>query len=156
MEKEKYISVSQYAQIKGISKQAVYKQLNNKLKPFLIVVDSKKCLKIEVLNEVEQQKLNQVEQPIEQPFNNSIQPFFEKQLEEKDKVIESLLRQIENLNEQNGKLTELLNNSQYLLAAEQQKYIEQGQQQPPQDTEQTDTKQKKGFFARLIHKRNIS
>ena len=154
MNEKKYITVSQYAKIKGISNQAVYKQLNNKLKEFVILVDNKKCLKIEVLNEVEQARLKEVEQPIEQQFNNHFQPFFEKQIEEKDKTIESLLKQIEQLQIQNGRLTDTINNFQYLLAAEQKIYIEQGQ--PPQDTkeEQKPTKEKKGFFARLIHKAN--
>lgn len=162
IEKE-YISVSQYAEAKGISKQAVYKQLNNKLKPFLKVVDGKKCLDISVLTEVEQQGLNEVEQQfnqVEQPLNNPFQPLFEKELEEKNKTIESLLRQIDTLQEQNGrlqeqngKLTELLSNSQYLLAAEQKKFIEPPQ---PQETESTETETKKGFFARLKRKRNKS
>jgi DNA-binding protein Fis len=155
IEKE-YISVSQYAEAKGISKQAVYKQLNNKLKPFLKVVDGKKCLDISVLTEVEQPKVNQVEQPfnqVEQPLNNQVESLFAKQIEEKDKTIQSLLRQVENLQEQNGRLTELLHNSQYLLAAEQKKFIEPPQ---PQETETTETETKKGFFARLKQKRNKS
>ena len=112
-----YITISQYAEIKGISKQAAYKKLNNQLKDSLILIDNKKCLKIEVLDEVERQELNRVEQPlnrVEQPLNNQFQPLFEKELEEKNKTIDSLLRQIENLQEQNSRLTELLGNSQYL------------------------------------------
>ena len=42
MNEKEYITVSEYAEIKGISQQAVYKQLKNKLKPFLIMVESKK------------------------------------------------------------------------------------------------------------------
>lgn len=153
-----YITVSQYAKVKGITKQAVYKQLNNHLKDSLIMVDNKKCIKIEALNEVEKQQLNQVEQPfneVEQPFNNHFQPLFEKELEEKNKTIESLLRQIESLQEQNGKLTELLSNSQYLLAAEQKKALELTQ---PQETKQEtieitpsaeSKEEKKGFLWRL-------
>lgn len=154
--KKEYISVSEYAKIKGVSKQAVYKQLNNKLKPFVEMVDGKKCLKIKVLEEVEQPKVNQVEQPfnqVEQPLNNQVESLFAKQIEEKDKTIQSLLRQVENLQEQNGRLTELLHNSQYLLAAEQKKFIEPPQ---PQETESTETETKKGFFARLKQKRNKS
>lgn len=157
--KKDYITVSQYAEIKGISKQAVYKQLNNKLNNFVKLVDGKKCLDISVLTEVEQEKVNQVEQPfnqVEQQFNNPFQPLFEKQIEEKDKTIQSLLRQVENLQEQNSRLTELLHNSQYLLAAEQRKALET-EKQPPQDMEeqpQETRAEKKGFFARLRHRAN--
>ena len=75
-----YISVSQYAEIKGISKQAVYKQLNGKLKEFLIVVDNQKFIDLNALNEVEKERLNNIEQPVEQQFNNSFQLFFENPL----------------------------------------------------------------------------
>ena len=158
-----YITVSKYAEIKGISKQAVYKQFKNKLKDSLIMVDNKKCIKIEALKEVEKESLNQVEQPLnqfEQPFNNQIQPLFEKELEEKNKVIESLLRQIDTLQEQNSRLTELLSNSQYLLAAEQKKTLEPPQpqetkQEPIEITPSAEPKEEnKGFFWRLRQKRN--
>lgn len=121
---DNYITISQYAEIKGISKQAVYKQLNTKLQPFLIEVENKKFLKIEVLTAEEREKLNEVEQPNEQPFNNQFQPFLQAQIEEKDKLIQNLLKQIESLQEQNTKLTDLLQNSQILLATEKQLYLE--------------------------------
>lgn len=160
MKDKNYISVSEYAALKGISKQAVYKQLNNKLKNFLIEVDGKKFLDLSVLTEEERKKVEAVEQPqnqqfdnqfqpVEQPKENQIQPLLESQLAEKDKTIESLLRQIENLQLQNSKLTdmngqlaELLKNSQVLLAAEkQQQLIEQKQatETAPENGEQTET-----------------
>ena len=153
-----YITISQYAEIKGISKQAVYKKLNNQLKGSLILVENKKCLKIEVLSEDEVKSLNQVEQPlnqVEQQFNNPLQPLLEKELEEKNNTIKSLLKQIENLQAQNSKLTELLGNSQYLLAAEQKIALEPTQ--PPQEikeepieiTPSAEPKEKKGLFWRL-------
>ena len=134
MEKN-FISVSEYATIKGISKQAVYKQLNNKLKEFVVMVENKKLLDIAVLTAEE---LNQVEQLLNQPLNQVEQPadnhlllLLEKQIEEKDNTIKSLLAQIESLQEQNGKLTDLLNNSQILLGMEKkQQLLEQDNQKP--------------------------
>ena len=131
----KFISVSEYAKIKGISKQAVYKQLNNKLKKFVVMVENKKLLDIAVLTAEE---LNQVEQLLNQPLNQVEQPadnhlllLLEKQIEEKDNTIKSLLAQIESLQEQNGKLTDLLNNSQILLGMEKkQQLLEQDNQKP--------------------------
>lgn len=131
----KFISVSEYATIKGISKQAVYKQLNNKLKEFVVMVENKKLLDIAVLTAEE---LNQVEQLLNQPLNQVEQPadnhlllLLEKQIEEKDNTIKSLLAQIQSLQEQNGKLTDLLNNSQILLGMEKkQQLLEQDNQKP--------------------------
>ena len=143
MSDKKYISVSEYAEIKGITKQAVYKQLNNKLKPFLIVVENKKFIDLSALTEEERERFNNGLTTEEQPLNNQIQPFLESQIQEKDKIIESLLRQVENLQEQNSKLTDLLHNSQVLLAAEKKLYIEQGTAAAPDAVE---VKEKKGFF----------
>ena len=141
---ENYISVSQYAEIKGISKQAVYKQLNGKLKEFLIVVDKQKFIDLKALNEVEKEKLNNIEQPVEQQLNNSFQLFFEKQIEEKDKQIESLLKHIDTLQEQNTTLTELLKNSQLLLAVEKKVLLDE----PIEHQEQ----KKRSLFSRLKRK----
>ena len=157
-----YISVSQYAEIKGISKQAVYKQLNGKLKEFLIVVDKQKFIDLKALNEVEKEKLNNIEQPVEQQLNNSFQLFFEKQIEEKDKQIESLLKHIDTLQEQNTTLTQLLRNSQVLLAVEKKVLLDDTLQEdfikdePP--IKEEDQKQKKKsllcFKYRNFHRRN--
>lgn len=160
MEDKRLLSVAEYAARKGISKQAVYKQLNNKLKEFVVVVDSQKYIDIAALGlEVEQQieqHSTQDEQPIEQPKS----PFWERQIEEKDKQIESLLRQIESLQQQNSKLTDLLQNSQVLLAAEKQLQIAQAtNEQPPatdeeiiQPPQEETPPPKQGFFRRLFKK----
>ena len=157
MSEKEYISISDYAALKGISKQAVYKQLNNRLKDFLIVVESKKYIKITALNEVEQSRLNEVEQPFEQPLNNPLQPFLQSQIEEKDKLIESLFKQIEvlqeknnsltdTIQEQNNRLTDLLYNNQVLLAAEKKMFL------PNKTNQEEQTDKKKSFLKRLFSK----
>lgn len=142
MNNREYISISEYAEVKGLTKQAVYKQLDKKLKPFLIIVEGKKHLKIEVLSETEREKLKFFEQQVvknsnnfEQQLNNDFQRIFEEQLAKKDEVIETLLRQVESLTEQNRTLTEqgkaisdLLKSTQILLLAERKDfYIEDGE-----------------------------
>ena len=46
---EELLSVSDFSKKLNISVQAVYKQLNGKLKPYLIVVNGKKMLQIQAL-----------------------------------------------------------------------------------------------------------
>jgi hypothetical protein len=155
-----YISVSQYAEIKGISKQAVYKQLNGKLKEFLIVVDSQKFIDLKALSEKEKERLNNVEQQVEQQFNNSFQLFFEKQIEEKDKQIQSLLNQIDTLQEQNTTLTQLLRNSQVLLAVEKKVLLDDTLQEDfikeePPTKEEEDQKQKKKGLLNIFKRKGV-
>ena len=156
MQEQEYITISQYAKIKGISTQAVYKQLQKSLQPFVVMVANKKHLDLSVLSDTERESLREIDNPCNQPIDNQnqpidnhLQPLLEKQIEllqnqlaEKDKQIESLLQQISGLQEQNSNLTELLRNSQVLLLTEQKKYIEQ---ENPQ-------KEKKGIFGFLKKK----
>lgn len=146
---KEYLTIAEYAEIRGISKQAVYKQLNNKLKDYVEIVENKKCLKISILEESIQPHSTKVEQPI-QPVSTEaeqpIQPVWEAQLKEKDKTIDSLLRQIEALQKQNDRLTDLLQNSQMLLAVEKQQLISAQEAKTEDTAEPIQQKPKKKLF----------
>ena len=145
MDKKEFISISEYAEIKGISKQAVYKQLNTKLKKYSIEVDGKKYLSIVALEENEFNSVEQNESTFNQQFNSDFQLILEEQLAKKDEQIESLMRQIENLQEQNKTLSDLLRNSQVLLVAEKKNFlIENGE---------IKEKEKRGIFG-IFRKRD--
>lgn len=151
-ETKKYITVAEYAEMFGISTQAVYKRMKKQLQPFVVVVGKVKHIDISALQFEElppqpatEQPCNQPNQPTNQPRNQPLQPLLEQELAEKNKQIESLLRQIDVLTQQNSNLTELLRNSQVLLAAEKKILIEQ-----PQSQEQP---KKKGIFSRLFGKK---
>lgn len=156
MENKEYYTIAEYATIKGISKQAVYQQLNKKLQSFLVVIDGKKYIsaaafgddKPKVEQAVEQEKVK-FEQGVEQGLD-----FLQSQICEKDKQIESLLRQIESLQQQNTTLTDLLRNSQVLLAAEKKILIGQGESQEQEEI--TAEKVKQGFFKRIFGRKKAA
>lgn len=188
MDEKQYLTVAEYAELAGITTQAVYKKLKTQLKPYVVVVSRRKCIDISALKaqEAEEQTIkeqlfnqpnqpfqptNQHEQPTSQPFqpsnqptfqpssqpNQPFQPIWEKQLEEKDKQIESLLRQIESLQAQNSNLTELLRNSQVLLAAEKKLMLEQADGAPEKEEVEEEAKEEvkesKGILNRLFGRR---
>ena len=150
MSKE-YITVAEYAEIRGISKQTVYNQLKKDLKDYLIVVEGKKCIKTEAFN-LFQSNLNQKFETNFQDFQpkfETVETILKAQIEDKDRLIERLLEQADTLQAQNadlieqiGKLTEIINHSQVLLAVEKNHYIEQ----------ETQKKEKKGIL-RLFRKK---
>lgn len=146
MEKKQLLSVSEYAEIKGISKQAVYKQLNNKLKNFVVEVENQKYIDRAVLSEEENTqnlpKFNNQKLKVEQHFNNQIQPLLEQQIKEKDRQIENLFKQIEQKDKQIETLQELLSQSQKLQAMDRQIMLEERNQ-----------KQKKKGLLKLFTKR---
>jgi hypothetical protein len=148
---KEYFTVAEYAEIKGISKQTVYNQLKKDLKDYLIVIEGKKCIKSDVFNQVQSSSNPKIETDFQdfQPKFETVETILKAQIEDKDRLIERLLEQADtlqaqnaNLTEQIGKLTELLNNSQVLLAVEKNRYIEQ----------ETQKKEKKGIF-RLFRKK---
>ena len=146
MEKKQLLSVSEYAEIKGISKQAVYKQLNNKLKNFVVEVENQKYIDRAVLSEEENTqnlpKFNNQKLKVEQQFNNQIQPLLEQQIKEKDRQIENLFKQIEQKDKQIETLQELLSQSQKLQAMDRPIMLEERNQ-----------KQKKKGLLKLFKKR---
>ena len=153
MSNENYLTVAEYAAAKHITKQAVYKQLNKGLKQFLVVVDGQKFIDKAALGDSVETELNKGEQPFEQPLNNQIQPFLQAQIEEKDRTIERLLRQIESLSQQNERLTDLLHNSQVLLAAEKQQQLITAQtDSEEQPTEPQEEKKRNSIFSFLKRK----
>ncbi len=140
MEKQ-YFTISEFAKIVGISKQAIYQRLNTSLKDFVKVEQGKKYIDrkgfavfgiTELEQEVEQDikgDSSKVEQGIETAF-------LLKQIEEKDKQIEFLQCEVE-------RLTNLLEREQVLLLNEQQTRI-----LLPEETET-----KRGFFKKLFGKK---
>lgn len=138
MSKSNLLTVQEFADAAGISKQAVYKALNNKLKPFVQLVDGKKMLKNQALCEVYG---IEVEQPNNATLNNSSQSFevliamLQKELDAKNEQIEALQRQNEQLTTALEHTTSSLQAAQALHAGTLQQQLEA-------------PKQKKGWFGR--------
>lgn len=125
MEKEFY-TVKEYAEIKGISVQAVYKKLNGTLKPFVEVVEGRKVLKREVLEEAPSTNSTNVKFNVEQPFstegltsssldaeilrinrrNEELIDDLRAQLKEKDAQIKEMNEKVVSLFETNQRLLE--------------------------------------------------
>lgn len=98
-----YLSIKEFSAAVGISQQAVYKQLNNKLKPYLKIVDNKKMLDksaLELFNK--QQENNQVEQ----------------------QLINILQTELNKKNEQIEKLQQALDQAQKLHIIDKQRILE--------------------------------
>ncbi|MFV0391149.1 MAG: hypothetical protein ACK5KP_04580 [Paludibacteraceae bacterium] len=94
-----YISVSEFAKRANVSKQSVYKRLNNKLTKYVKLIDGKKMLNIQGLKLYEQ---------AEKKSTN-------------EQFIEQLLSQVNYLKNQNNRLSDMLENEQKLHAMTQSK-----------------------------------
>lgn len=96
IEADEYISVSDFADRAGYSKQAVYQQLNKRLKPYVKVIDGKKAINSKALREVygkEIQPENQsVVKEVDQELNKELIDLLKTQIEEKDQQIKELHR----------------------------------------------------------------
>ena len=70
MNNEKLLTIQEFAELAGVSKQTVYKQLNNRLNPYCQLVDNRKMLKSSALLEIYGVSVEQPSQPKVDSFVN--------------------------------------------------------------------------------------
>lgn len=107
-----YISVKEYAQLKGVSPQSVYKQLSTKLATYVVMVENRKMLKKEVLETLNlkgvEKELNQVDNQVDNSVDNQVEKlstsFNSEELirinQRNEKIIDELRAQIEEKDKQ--------------------------------------------------------
>jgi AcrR family transcriptional regulator len=101
VESVEYITVAEFAEKAGVSKQAVYQRLNKKLKPYVKMVDGAKMLNTKALEEVYGQSVEQgVEQELEQENQENSK--------ENQDIIKALLEQLKTKDIQISELNERL------------------------------------------------
>ena len=148
MKKDKYISIADFAKQAGVSKQAVYSRLKSQdLNKFIKLENGKKLINtkaLELFNKSSSQSsFNQVEQGLESTERE---------------YIESLKKQIEELQRDKQELYRLLDQQQQ-LTAQANATIKQLQLQAPKEEasviqQEKQEQKKQGFFARLFSRDN--
>lgn len=151
MKKDRYISIADFAKEAGVSKQAVYSRLKSQdLNKFIKLENGKKLINtkaLELFNKSSSQS----------SFNQQVEQGLESTERE---YIESLKKQIEELQRDKQELYRLLDQQQQLTAQanatikklqapkEETSIIQQEQQQERQE------QKKQGFFARIFSRDN--
>lgn len=156
---DEWITVKEFADRAGISVQAVYKQLNKKLKPYLTVMNGTKMLNIKALEEVYGKTEQQETQPVKQEMNEKLLNQLIAQLEEKDRQINELHRLLASKDMQ---LTECLHTVQMLEDRQNTEQQEEQKEQAvepdrtedeeikPVSTESTEKNEKKTWWKRFF------
>ena len=127
MDKE-YLTIKEYAEIKGISAQAVYKKLNGTLQPFVELVEGRKMLKRSVLEDDDSTPSLKNFQPFSTDGStvekggcpsSSTQDEITRINRRNEELIDDLRNEIKSKDEQikqmNGKLVSLFETNQRLL-----------------------------------------
>lgn len=126
IEGEEYLTVSEFSERCGTSKQAVYSRLNKSLKPYLKMEDGVKKISTRALYELygfeRDTGAQQERKSVEQGLNNQLIDLLNKQLIQKDRQIENLEQLLFNMNAQ---LTESQHRIQALMdkSQEEQKSV---------------------------------
>lgn len=98
LDQNEYIGISEFAKRVNVSKQAVYQQLNKKLKAYLIVENGTKKLNTRAILEVYGKTENQENsKEVGQDLTKALIDSLTKQLTEKDKQLNEKDRQISEL-----------------------------------------------------------
>lgn len=148
IEADEYMSVAEFADRAGCSKQAVYQQLNKKLKPYVKVIDGKKTINSKALREVygkEIQPENQsVVKEVDQGLNKELIAELRDQLVKKDQEIEKLLRMLEREQAQ----VAIAQSQIQQLQDKQHQETEEKKEEP--ETDQQVEQEKKSWFRRFF------
>ena len=117
--KKEFYTVAEFAELCGVSKQAVYKRLNNSLKEFTRVENGQKVIAAAAFPLFKGQEVKQPNnQQVDDVEQQGLIPFFQKQIEEKDRLIESLHNDLSIANKRiadmSMELAELMKQSQEL------------------------------------------
>ncbi len=119
MNEKELLTITEYAQERGVSTQTIYQQIKKGLKKYVVVVEGKKYIHRKALEENgatnSQPTRNQVANQVAQPDIT----FYQQQIEEKDKQINALMEQLQSAQNQNSTLTDLLKREQDLRMAQQ-------------------------------------
>ena len=142
-----FISISDYAKVKGISKQAVYRKLETSLKGYFHTINGKKCLSSDCLSPIEKENLHFIEQQLKVKNRTMVSGINDLRAEnEKLKTentillnrVESLTNQIEELKRQYQEVQ----NNMFDLSMKMSEIAMES------------LKRKEGFFKRLFLPRN--
>lgn len=148
------ITVSQFAKMRGVSAQSVYKRLSTTLQPYVIIENGKKYVSILALSIPERETLttvvNEEKQPLSTSFNPAGEEFLKEQIREKDEQIKTLFKQIDEANARNNELLRLLEQSQIIFHTEQKKQLAQPTEEKQEDIQPTE--KKTSLFSRIFHK----
>ena len=136
VDNEVYISVNEFSQLVGLSRQTVYKRMRQDLSPFVKVVDKRKMLSEQALRLFEVDKVvNQsVNHGLQEEINQQVKWFTElsrqvdtltRQLEIKDKQIEDLNARLADAQSMAQANAVLASQAQQLQAIETQERQEQ-------------------------------
>ena len=130
MDQKEYLTIKEFADIAGVSKQAVYQRLTGTLKPYVNIKDGVKYLNIRALelykgdDAVKKLKKNNQEE------SNSVQV---------DSMVELLKRELDQKNKQIDELHKLLEQSQVNLSQAQYRLqlIEDQRNEEPEEKKES-------------------
>ena len=132
IDKTNYLKISDFATKAGVSRQTIYNDLTGKLTDFLKVIDGIKMLDIQALSLYGVKDTVKLDSQFTVKFDNDLTAFLQRQIEEKDKQIESLYKLLdkekeavkekdnqiqeyaEHIREQEKRLADLLEQAQQL------------------------------------------
>lgn len=105
------LNITEFAKAAGKSRQAIYKQVDKKLSPYVSTIDNQKYIDIRALKEIYNIKVDSKETTKGKPIDNQ---------ETTEKLIEMLQKELDQKDKQIAELQKSLDKSQQLIDQEQQ------------------------------------
>ena len=130
MDQKEYLTIKEFADIAGVSKQAVYQRLTGTLKPYVSVKDGVKYLNIRAL------ELYKGDDAVKKLKKNNQE---ESNIVQVDSMVELLKRELDEKNKQIDELHKLLEQSQVNLSQAQYRLqlIEDQRNEEPEEKKES-------------------
>jgi DNA-binding transcriptional MerR regulator len=150
------LTIAEFAELAGVSRQSIYKQMSTRLSKYCKLIDNRKMIEYRALSEVFGVSVEQPSQPKnDNSVNLDVNPSepFEEIIEMLRNELEVKNRQITTLQEQNIQLTETIAKMSDSLQAAQALHAGTIQQQlegPVEPQSAASEPMKSGFWGRLF------
>lgn len=150
------LTIAEFAELAGVSRQSIYKQMSTRLSKYCKLIDNRKMIEYRALSEVFGVSVEQLSQPKnDNSVNLDVNPSepFEEIIEMLRNELEVKNRQITTLQEQNIQLTETIAKMSDSLQAAQALHAGTIQQQlegPVEPQSAASEPMKSGFWGRLF------
>lgn len=142
-QKEKLLTVAEFSKAANISRQSVYKKVDNSLQKYVVRVDNRIMLKIQGLEEFSKDKNCQ---PVDNQVDKNCQPVDKKIIDLLTKELEEKNSQLKAKDQQIATLEKLLDQEQQLRFLVETKMLE---------VKESDPEEKKTFWERVKQKMRL-
>lgn len=154
MNDTEYMTVSAFAKAVGTTNQAIYQQLDKRLKPYFKVIDNKKMVSIQAIQDIYKKSVDKENKSTEQSNNQELINSLKEHIKDLQSQLSVANAEKQEKDKQIADLTETIKSLGQSINA--RNHTELAEKLETKMLDDGNTKTKQGFFSRLFGKGKIA